>query len=80
MGSGRTTKSRRCWQSNWLRRISLDTRAAPFKGVGHDRTRHPYLHDGLLLTLDDTVEFFKVVGAKLTLTERQDLLQFLRAL
>jgi hypothetical protein len=31
--------------------------------------------------LDDTVEFFNLVlGAKLTLTERQDLLQFLPAL
>jgi hypothetical protein len=33
------------------------------------------------LTLDDTVEFFNLVlGAKLTPTEKQDLLQFLRAL
>ena len=32
-------------------------------------------------TLDDTVEFFNLVlGTKLTPTEKQDLLQFLRAL
>src|SRR5450755_3751867 len=41
----------------------------------------PYLHDGRLLTLDDTVEFFNLIlGTKLTPTEKQDLLQFLRAL
>jgi cytochrome c peroxidase len=41
----------------------------------------PYLHDGRLLTLDDTVEFFNLVlDTKLTPTEKQDLLQFLRAL
>jgi hypothetical protein len=38
-------------------------------------------NDGRLLTLDDTVEFFNLVlGAKLTPMEKQDLLQFLRAL
>jgi cytochrome c peroxidase len=41
----------------------------------------PYLHDGRLLTLDDTVEFFNVVLAdKLTRQEKQDLVAFLRAL
>jgi cytochrome c peroxidase len=41
----------------------------------------PYLHDGRLLTLDDTVEFFNVVlGTKLSQQEKQDLVQFLRAL
>ncbi len=41
----------------------------------------PYLHDGRLLTLDDTVEFFNLVlGTKLTQQEKQDLVSFLRTL
>jgi cytochrome c peroxidase len=41
----------------------------------------PYLHDGRLLTLDDTVEFFNLVlGTKLSDQEKQDLVQFLRTL
>jgi cytochrome c peroxidase len=41
----------------------------------------PYLHDGRLLTLDDTVEFFNLVlGDKLTEQEKQDLVAFMRAL
>jgi cytochrome c peroxidase len=41
----------------------------------------PYLHDGRLLTLEDTVEFFNVVaGLKLTLDEKSALVSFLRAL
>ena len=41
----------------------------------------PYLHDGRLLTLEDTVEFFNLVLAdKLTAAEKQDLVAFLRAL
>jgi cytochrome c peroxidase len=41
----------------------------------------PYLHDGRLLTLDDTVEYFNLVlGDKLTTQEKQDLVAFLRTL
>jgi cytochrome c peroxidase len=41
----------------------------------------PYMHDGRLLTLDDTVEFFNLVlGTKLSQPEKQDLVQFLRTL
>jgi cytochrome c peroxidase len=41
----------------------------------------PYLHDGRLLTLDDTVEFFNLVlGTKLVPQEKQDLVAFLRTL
>jgi cytochrome c peroxidase len=41
----------------------------------------PYLHDGRLLTLDDTVEFFNLVlGTKLTQAEKKDLVVFLRQL
>jgi cytochrome c peroxidase len=41
----------------------------------------PYLHDGRLLTLDDTVEFFNLIlRTRLTAQEKQDLVAFLRAL
>jgi cytochrome c peroxidase len=41
----------------------------------------PYLHDGRLLTLEDTVEFFNLVlGTKLTAEEKADLTAFLRVL
>jgi cytochrome c peroxidase len=41
----------------------------------------PYLHDGRLLTLEDTVEFFNlVVETKLTEQEKQDLVAFMRCL
>ena len=41
----------------------------------------PYLHDGRLLTLDDTVEFFNLVlETKLTANEKKDLVAFLRQL
>ena len=50
----------------------------PLRGV---KDTPPYLHDGRLLTLEDTVEFFNLVeGVKLTPLEKQDLVQFLRAL
>ncbi len=45
------------------------------------KNQPPYLHDGRLLTLDDTVEFFNLVlGTKLTPQEKQDLVAFLRTL
>jgi cytochrome c peroxidase len=41
----------------------------------------PYLHDGRLLTLEDTIEFFNLVlQTKLTADEKSDLLAFLYAL
>jgi len=41
----------------------------------------PYLHDGRLPTLADTVEFFNLVlGVQLTVQEKRDLVAFLRAL
>ena len=41
----------------------------------------PYLHDGRLLTLEDTVEFFNLVlGFKLTQEEKDDLVAFMLAL
>jgi cytochrome c peroxidase len=50
----------------------------PLRGI---RDSPPYLHDGRLLTLDDTVEFFNLVlGTQLSPQEKQDLVAFLRAL
>jgi cytochrome c peroxidase len=41
----------------------------------------PYLHDGRLLTLEDTVEFFNLVlDTKLTEREKKDLVEFMRCL
>ncbi len=41
----------------------------------------PYLHDGRLLTLEDTVEFFNLVlETKLADQEKKDLVAFMRAL
>ncbi|SNQ59864.1 cytochrome B6 [Candidatus Methanoperedens nitratireducens] len=41
----------------------------------------PYLHDGRLLTLDDTVEFFNIVlELQLTSQEKKDLVEFMRTL
>ena len=41
----------------------------------------PYLHDGRLLTLEDTVEFFNLIlGVQLTAQEKTDLVAFLRTL
>jgi cytochrome c peroxidase len=50
----------------------------PLRGI---KDSPPYMHDGRLLTLDDTVEFFNLVlGTKLTNEEKQDLVAFLRTL
>lgn len=50
----------------------------PLRGI---KDSPPYLHDGRLLTLEDTVEFFNLVlGTKLTGPEKQDLVLFLRTL
>jgi cytochrome c peroxidase len=41
----------------------------------------PYMHDGRLLTLEDTVEFFNTIQQlKLTPQEKKDLAQFMRSL
>ena len=50
----------------------------PLRGI---KDTPPYLHDGRLLTLDDTVEYFNLVlGRNLTEQEKKDLVTFLRAL
>ena len=50
----------------------------PLRGI---KDSPPYFHDGRLLTLDDSVEFFNLVlGTKLTSEEKHDLVEFLRTL
>jgi len=50
----------------------------PLRGV---KDSPPYLHDGRLLTLDDTVEFFNLVlETKLSGPEKLDVVEFLRTL
>lgn len=50
----------------------------PLRGI---KESPPYLHDGRLLTLEDTVEFHNIVlETKLTEQEKKDLVAFLRCL
>jgi cytochrome c peroxidase len=50
----------------------------PLRGI---KESPPYLHDGRLLTLEDTAEFFNLIcQAKLTDEEKKDLVAFMRAL
>jgi cytochrome c peroxidase len=50
----------------------------PLRGI---KDSPPYLHDGRLLTLEDTVEYFNLIsGTKLSAEEKDDLVAFLRAL
>ena len=54
------------------------TKTFPLRGI---KESAPYLHDGRLLTLEDTVEYFNLVlGLKLNDQEKQDLVAFMRAL
>lgn len=50
----------------------------PLRGI---KDSPPYLHDGRLLTLDDTVEFFNIIlELHLKSQEKQDLVAFMQAL
>jgi cytochrome c peroxidase len=50
----------------------------PLRGI---KDSPPYLHDGRLFTLEDTVEFFNIVLATgLSAEEKKDLVAYLRAL
>ena len=50
----------------------------PLRGI---KDSPPYLHDGRLLTLEDTVEFFNLIsGTKLSADEKDNLVAFLRVL
>ena len=50
----------------------------PLRGI---RDTPPYLHDGRLLTLEDTVEYFNLIlGTRLSAEEKGDVVAFLRVL
>ena len=50
----------------------------PLRGI---KDSPPYLHDGRLLTLEDTVEYFNLIdGTKLSAQEKADVVAFLRTL
>jgi len=50
----------------------------PLRGI---KDSPPYFHDGRLLTLEDTVDFFNLVlELNLRASEKQDLVAFMRAL
>jgi cytochrome c peroxidase len=50
----------------------------PLRGI---KDSPPYLHDGRLLTLEDTVEYFNLIsGTQLNAQEKDDLVAFLRGL
>jgi len=50
----------------------------PLRGI---KDSPPYLHDGRLLTLEDTVEYFNLIsGTQLNAEEKDDLVAFLRVL
>ena len=50
----------------------------PLRGI---KDSPPYLHDGRLLTLDDTVEFFNLIlELKLNTAEKADIVAFMRCL
>ena len=54
------------------------TKTFPLRGI---KDSPPYLHDGRLLTLEDTVEYFNLVlGLKLNTQEKQDVVAFMKAL
>jgi cytochrome c peroxidase len=50
----------------------------PLRGI---KDSPPYLHDGRLLTLEDTVEFFNLIlELRLSAQEKKDLVEFMRSL
>ena len=50
----------------------------PLRGI---KDSPPYLHDGRLLTLEDTVEFFNLILERgLSIQEKKDLVEFMRSL
>jgi len=62
----------------YLGRAEDSIKTFPLRGI---KDSPPYLHDGRLLTLEDTVEFFALVtGVELTKEEKRDLAAYLRTL
>ena len=61
------------WRAQMVR-----SRPFPLRGI---KDSPPYLHDGRLLTLEDTAEFFNLIlELKLTEQEKKDLVAFMRQL
>ena len=74
--TGRFFEPRTIQQPHGVRDGKIKT--FPLRGI---KESPPYLHDGRLMTLDDTVEFFNLIlGTKLTDQEKKDLVVFMRAL
>src|SRR5205807_9505421 len=66
-----------------LERFSQEAGDGPIKtfSLRGIKDSPPYLHDGRLLTLEDTVEFFNLVlGVQLTAREKAALVAFMRQL
>lgn len=75
-------KVERFYKPQWIngRFANMDgpIKTFPLRGI---KDSPPYLHDGRLLTLDDTVEFFNtVLELKLNTEEKKDLTAFLKTL
>ncbi len=75
-------KTERFYEPQWVgRRYAAGDgpiKTFPLRGI---KDSPPYLHDGRLLTLEDTVEFFNLVlELRLTAEEKRDLVAFLRCL
>lgn len=59
----------------------FSTTAVPSTTLRGIKDSPPYLHDGRLLTLEDTVEFFYLVlGLQLNAREKKALVAFMRQL
>lgn len=81
-GSMHNLKAERFFSEQMVngRKASADgpIKTFPLRGI---KESPPYMHDGRLLTLADTVEFFNLIqGLKLTEQEKQDLVAFMLAL
>jgi len=69
------------WLKDRIKRPSVVIDLSRVQDLRGIKESPPYLHDGRLLTLEDTVEFFNLVlGLKLTHQEKSDLVAFMRVL
>jgi cytochrome c peroxidase len=67
-----------CGKGVTSRRTPKSIKTFTLRGI---KDSPPYLHDGRLLTLEDTVEFFNLVlELKLNDQEKKDLVAFMRQL
>jgi cytochrome c peroxidase len=64
--------------NNQIQKPDGPIKTFPLRGI---KDSPPYFHDGRLLTLEDSIEFFNLIlEDHLTQGEKDDLLAFLRAL